>query len=389
MSPKLQQVRDRVRRAVTAVNPRPPRKRPRRARRPTSRRRASRCCARSSAAAPRPRADLAGARAARGRRARQRRARSRCRCASIRRRRRWAGWRAGSSPTARATPSWPGTCCAPCRARRGRASRSPSTCARAWPSRPTRCWRSSARWWPTTRPRCGRSSGTTCSRRSSATARASSRGRSTSASTATRARTRTRGTRPTASATGCGPGSPPTRTRRPRPPPGRRTFAVMDYGHPGADRASANIGDHIQSIASLGHLVRHQGVRLHGRDDLAALLERLRERTRPERRLRRRRRRPRRHHRPPRRLDVRGDPRGHVDALLRLVHARAVRHPPRLPAAPQPAADLRLLPLQQARPAHARGDRVPASATARSAAATGTPSTCCSRSTCRPSSPAA
>ena len=75
------------------------------------------------------------------------------------------------------------------------------------------------------------------------------------------------------------PGSPTA------PAPGRRTFAVMDYGHPGADRASANIGDHIQSIASLGHLVRHQGVRLHGRDDLVALLERLRERTRPERRL--------------------------------------------------------------------------------------------------------
>jgi Glycosyl transferase family 8 len=69
------------------------------------------------------------------------------------------------------------------------------------------------------------------------------------------------------------------------PSQGRRTFAVMDYGHPGADRASANIGDHIQSIASLGHLVRHQGVRLHGRDELIALLERLRVRTRPERRL--------------------------------------------------------------------------------------------------------
>ncbi len=69
------------------------------------------------------------------------------------------------------------------------------------------------------------------------------------------------------------------------PTTGRRTFAVMDYGHPGADRASANIGDHIQSIASLGHLVRHQGVRLHGRDDLVALLDRLRSRTQPERRL--------------------------------------------------------------------------------------------------------
>jgi hypothetical protein len=65
--------------------------------------------------------------------------------------------------------------------------------------------------------------------------------------------------------------------------PGRRTFAVMDYGHPGANRASANIGDHIQSVAALGHLVRHRGVRLHGEADLVALLERLGERTRPER----------------------------------------------------------------------------------------------------------
>ena len=69
------------------------------------------------------------------------------------------------------------------------------------------------------------------------------------------------------------------------PATGRRTFAVIDYGHPGADRASANLGDHVQSIASLGHLVRHQRVQLHGRDELADLLERLRGRTRPERRL--------------------------------------------------------------------------------------------------------
>jgi hypothetical protein len=66
------------------------------------------------------------------------------------------------------------------------------------------------------------------------------------------------------------------------PSSGRRTFAVLDYGHPSANRASANIGDHIQSIASLGHLVRHRNVRLHGEPGLVDLLERLRERTRPE-----------------------------------------------------------------------------------------------------------
>jgi hypothetical protein len=69
------------------------------------------------------------------------------------------------------------------------------------------------------------------------------------------------------------------------PATGRRTFAIMDYGHPSANKASANIGDHVQSVASLGHLVRHQGVRLHGREELVGVLERLRERTRPERRL--------------------------------------------------------------------------------------------------------
>ena len=54
------------------------------------------------------------------------------------------------------------------------------------------------------------------------------------------------------------------------------------------------------------------------------------------------------------------DPRGHLGPLLRLVHARDLHDALRLPAPREPAADLRLLPLQQARPAHAGGDRVPA-----------------------------
>jgi hypothetical protein len=63
---------------------------------------------------------------------------------------------------------------------------------------------------------------------------------------------------------------------------GRPTIAVIDYGHPGMNRASANIGDHVQSIASLGHLVRNQRVRFRGQEDLVDLLEHLRVRTRPE-----------------------------------------------------------------------------------------------------------
>jgi hypothetical protein len=75
------------------------------------------------------------------------------------------------------------------------------------------------------------------------------------------------------------PGSPSA----PSPPGGRRTIAIMDYGHPGADRASANLGDHVQSVAALGHLVRHRGVRLHGREELTAMLGELGGRVRPER----------------------------------------------------------------------------------------------------------
>ena len=78
----------------------------------------------------------------------------------------------------------------------------------------------------------------------------------------------------------------PSSPSAPPPQDGRRTFAILDYGHPGRMRGSANIGDHVQSLAALGHLVRHQNVRMHGRPELVALLEELRAGTRPERRLR-------------------------------------------------------------------------------------------------------
>lgn len=68
--------------------------------------------------------------------------------------------------------------------------------------------------------------------------------------------------------------------------PGDVSFAVVEYDHPGRMRASANIGDHVQSIASLGHLVRHQDLELHGPQDLLDLLEQLRRRVRPDRTLR-------------------------------------------------------------------------------------------------------
>ena len=68
----------------------------------------------------------------------------------------------------------------------------------------------------------------------------------------------------------------------PAPPDGRPVLAIVDYGHPGVQRASANIGDHVQSIASLFHVVRHAGVRLHGSRKLVDLLGTLRARVEPE-----------------------------------------------------------------------------------------------------------
>lgn len=75
--------------------------------------------------------------------------------------------------------------------------------------------------------------------------------------------------------------SPDSRSAPPAPD-GHVSFAIMDYGHPGRSRASANIGDHIQSLASLGHLVRHQDLAFHGPQDLVDLMEQLHGRVRPE-----------------------------------------------------------------------------------------------------------
>jgi hypothetical protein len=63
------------------------------------------------------------------------------------------------------------------------------------------------------------------------------------------------------------------------------SFAIMDYGHPGRHRASANIGDHVQSLASLGHLARHEKLELSGPQDLVDLVRQLQGRVRPEREL--------------------------------------------------------------------------------------------------------
>ena len=79
-------------------------------------------------------------------------------------------------------------------------------------------------------------------------------------------------------------------SRTPDSPDGPRLdadvrFAIVDYDHPGRRRASANIGDHVQTLASLGHLVRHEDLEFVGPEELLDLVGQLADRVRPERRL--------------------------------------------------------------------------------------------------------
>ena len=72
--------------------------------------------------------------------------------------------------------------------------------------------------------------------------------------------------------------------RTPEPvPEGQVSFAVLDYKQPDLRQVSANVGDYVQTLASIGHVVRHQDVRFHG--ELADELADLQSRVRPERRL--------------------------------------------------------------------------------------------------------
>jgi hypothetical protein len=67
--------------------------------------------------------------------------------------------------------------------------------------------------------------------------------------------------------------------------PGQVPFAVMDYVQPGRSKTSQNIGDHIQTLASLGHLVRRTDLRFHGEEELTGFVTELQQRVRPELRL--------------------------------------------------------------------------------------------------------
>lgn len=70
------------------------------------------------------------------------------------------------------------------------------------------------------------------------------------------------------------------------PAPGARVpFAVMDYVQPGKGKSSQNIGDHVQTLSSLGHVVRRQNLRFHGQPELTEFAREMQGRVRPELRL--------------------------------------------------------------------------------------------------------
>ena len=71
----------------------------------------------------------------------------------------------------------------------------------------------------------------------------------------------------------------------PQVPAGHVTLAVL--GHHDVDRrtTSSDIGEHIQTVAVLGHVLRHENLRVHGPPEWVDLVTRLRERVPPQSRL--------------------------------------------------------------------------------------------------------
>lgn len=68
-------------------------------------------------------------------------------------------------------------------------------------------------------------------------------------------------------------------------PAGHVSFGVIDYKQPDEVTTSSNLGDYVQTIASLGHVVRHANLRFHGEPELADVVSQLHERVRPELRI--------------------------------------------------------------------------------------------------------
>jgi lipopolysaccharide biosynthesis glycosyltransferase len=65
-------------------------------------------------------------------------------------------------------------------------------------------------------------------------------------------------------------------------PAGQVSFAVIDYKQPDWPGTSSNVGDYVQTIASLANVVRHDGLRFHGDPELVSFVDELKGRLRPE-----------------------------------------------------------------------------------------------------------
>jgi hypothetical protein len=65
-------------------------------------------------------------------------------------------------------------------------------------------------------------------------------------------------------------------------PEGHVSFGLMNYIQPSRARTSQNIGDQVQTLASLGHVVRHRGLRFHGDSGVVDFVNSMQERVRPE-----------------------------------------------------------------------------------------------------------
>ncbi|WP_147272445.1 hypothetical protein [Brachybacterium alimentarium] len=74
-------------------------------------------------------------------------------------------------------------------------------------------------------------------------------------------------------------------TSAPRSEKATVSFGLLDYVQPGRTRASQNIGDQIQTLSSLGHVVRHEDLRFHGEEEVVNFVESMQGRVRPELRL--------------------------------------------------------------------------------------------------------
>lgn len=63
------------------------------------------------------------------------------------------------------------------------------------------------------------------------------------------------------------------------------SFGIVDYKQPDFGKSSKNLGDYIQTVAAMGHLVRHQEFEFAGDEGLVELARELQSRVKEERRL--------------------------------------------------------------------------------------------------------